>query len=326
MKKVKISIIILIFTLLPSIGSAQLDFNLDDLLMDETVNNNVIIRNFELIWSVDTYTPYEYQGRALPIKGSRVLVEAIVSVSNGDTRSLKYSWFLEDIFQVNKSGYGKNSFSFYVNKIPGSIQTIRVQVFNEDRSVFEEKSIKIPVVEPEIVVYPLSENSRFSDQAAKSFFVASDKKLSLITKPYFFSIKKLTDLSFTWQFANQESITSSIYDANVLNLIVANKEDKEISENNLYYYRARYYSPLMQRFINEDPIRHKSGNMNFYAYVKDNPENLTDPLGLYGCQEILGMKCKDCHKPHIWKISDEQAKKTCVACHEYRGPKAFLSK
>jgi hypothetical protein len=37
-----------------------------------------------------------------------------------------------------------------------------------------------------------------------------------------------------------------------------------------------------------------------------------------------GMKCKECHKPHIWRISNEQAKKTCAACHEARTPKAFL--
>jgi nitrate reductase cytochrome c-type subunit len=38
------------------------------------------------------------------------------------------------------------------------------------------------------------------------------------------------------------------------------------------------------------------------------------------------MKCKQCHKPHVWKITDEQAKKTCVECHEYRAPKAFLGR
>jgi len=38
----------------------------------------------------------------------------------------------------------------------------------------------------------------------------------------------------------------------------------------------------------------------------------------------VGMKCIECHRPHSWKVSEEQAKKDCVRCHEYRGPLTFL--
>ena len=48
----------------------------------------------------------------------------------------------------------------------------------------------------------------------------------------------------------------------------------------LYYYRYRYYSPMLQRFISEDPIGFSSGDTNLYAYVGNNPINLSDPLGL----------------------------------------------
>jgi RHS repeat-associated protein len=48
----------------------------------------------------------------------------------------------------------------------------------------------------------------------------------------------------------------------------------------LYYYRARYYSPELQRFISEDPIRLAGGDVNYYAYVGNNPVNWIDPLGL----------------------------------------------
>ncbi|MGH8237216.1 MAG: RHS repeat-associated core domain-containing protein, partial [Steroidobacteraceae bacterium] len=49
---------------------------------------------------------------------------------------------------------------------------------------------------------------------------------------------------------------------------------------NLYYYRARYYSPTINRFISEDPIG-LSGGTNAYAYVNGNPASLTDPYGLW---------------------------------------------
>lgn len=51
------------------------------------------------------------------------------------------------------------------------------------------------------------------------------------------------------------------------------------TETNLYYYRARYYDPSAGRFLSEDPVKF-SGDINFYAYVADDPANLFDPLGL----------------------------------------------
>jgi len=47
----------------------------------------------------------------------------------------------------------------------------------------------------------------------------------------------------------------------------------------LYYYRARYYSPQLDRFIAEDPIG-LGGGTNYYAYVGGNPVSAIDPTGL----------------------------------------------
>jgi RHS repeat-associated protein len=57
------------------------------------------------------------------------------------------------------------------------------------------------------------------------------------------------------------------------------------SKTGLYYYRARYYDPTAGRFLSEDRLRFKSGDVNFYAYVGDNPINAADPLGL--CKVIV---------------------------------------
>ncbi len=55
---------------------------------------------------------------------------------------------------------------------------------------------------------------------------------------------------------------------------------RENDGTGLHYYRARYYSPVLQRFISEDPIGFDGGDINLYAYVANDPLNLLDPLGL----------------------------------------------
>ena len=51
-------------------------------------------------------------------------------------------------------------------------------------------------------------------------------------------------------------------------------------ESGLYYYRARYYDPATGRFLSEDPLNFGGADTNFYRYVRNNPTNLKDPLGL----------------------------------------------
>lgn len=50
-------------------------------------------------------------------------------------------------------------------------------------------------------------------------------------------------------------------------------------EIDLYYYRARMYSPTLGRFLQTDPIGYDDG-MNMYTYCGNNPTDFIDPLGL----------------------------------------------
>nr|MBV6628519.1 hypothetical protein [Oceanococcus sp. HetDA_MAG_MS8] len=54
---------------------------------------------------------------------------------------------------------------------------------------------------------------------------------------------------------------------------------REEDADDLYFYRARYYSPVLSRFLSEDPIGLQGGS-NVYGYVSGDPLRFTDPLGL----------------------------------------------
>jgi RHS repeat-associated protein len=54
------------------------------------------------------------------------------------------------------------------------------------------------------------------------------------------------------------------------------------ADTGLYYYRARWYDSQVGRFITEDPIGFRGGDVNLYGYVWQNPLNFRDPRGLDG--------------------------------------------
>lgn len=50
-------------------------------------------------------------------------------------------------------------------------------------------------------------------------------------------------------------------------------------ESGLYFYKSRYYSPVLGRFIQRDPLGYVDGP-SLYEYTFSNPVNWVDPLGL----------------------------------------------
>ena len=51
-------------------------------------------------------------------------------------------------------------------------------------------------------------------------------------------------------------------------------------DTGMQYYRARFYDPQLGRFIAEDPIRFRGGDVDWYVYVKNRPLSFRDPSGL----------------------------------------------
>ena len=53
----------------------------------------------------------------------------------------------------------------------------------------------------------------------------------------------------------------------------------------LYYYRSRFYDPFIGRFISEDRIGFRAGDVNLYRYVYNVPVVFTDPSGRQALKE-----------------------------------------
>ncbi|MGH9410199.1 MAG: RHS repeat domain-containing protein [Vicinamibacterales bacterium] len=53
----------------------------------------------------------------------------------------------------------------------------------------------------------------------------------------------------------------------------------------LYFYRARFYNPALQRFLSEDPLG-TAGGLNLFAFAENAPTVFGDPLGLKPCSRF----------------------------------------
>lgn len=211
-------------------------FIFNNLIPQDSQNQEqeINLESIDLYWSTDTYVPFGYEGRPLPTTESLITVETDLKISGASPKSLKYSWFLDDIFQEAKSGYGRDSFQFYTRRLKGASHAVLIKIFNESRSFYIEKSINVPITNPEIVVYPKTDSKIGLPYlaSAENFDVFSDQENSFLALPYFFNIKSVKDLEFTWTVGDQSAKDSSFL-ANIFGFKIVNKQVEGSLEQDL---------------------------------------------------------------------------------------------
>lgn len=254
MKKLSIiTVISLLFLSIPLALWAQLDRWLMEEMFFENSEPEIILssKTFELFWSTNSYAPFGYQGRRLATSGSKVTVYVYLDVLGGNTKNLKYSWFLDGIFQESKSGYGQGKFEFTVKRSNNASHAVLLKVFNESRSFLKEKSITIPISDPEIVIYPyVRQNSGAGVNlpyatSAKDFDVITNKEATFLALPYFFNIKYSGSLEFDWTF-NDEAYKDYSLTANIFGLKIINKKTGGSLEKTLKVVATNKRPPIQK--------------------------------------------------------------------------------
>lgn len=157
--------------------------------------------DFLLTWSSDSYVPLDYEGKALPARGSLIKVAAIPTkklAANPDF--LYYRWLLDDEVIPSAQGQGKSTFAIRVTKWGGDSYQVTCQILDSQANTIWRGSLTIKVASPLVLLKPLNG----SGYALRDSLAASTgQDLNLVALPFFFHTQRPSDLSFNWLVDNE---------------------------------------------------------------------------------------------------------------------------
>ncbi len=157
--------------------------------------------SFLLTWSSDSYVPPDYEGKALPSRGSLIKVAAIpVKKLTADPDQLYYRWLLDNEIVYPAQGQGKSSFQFPATKWSGDSHEIESQILDEQGNLLWRGFLAVKITSPQLLLK--KQNGGYAVQEALS--AATGQSLTLIAVPFFFHAQKPADLSFTWTIDQQK--------------------------------------------------------------------------------------------------------------------------
>lgn len=190
---------------------------------------------FSLAWSAGTLIPGDYQGKPMPIQGSKITIEAIPS-EKISLAKYRFTWYVDNNLQANSSGLGRSSFSFTVSKDPGSSHRVVLQVQDEKNNFFT-KTIYIPVGRPEVVLYDKI-NNLFFDNAIDT---NPGKDILFKAIPYFFNTNSSKNLEFSWTMDGKDASTNTdTKNPNLFNLKIGSGSLNQTISYNLELLIRKY--------------------------------------------------------------------------------------
>jgi len=220
----------------------------------------------DLLWQAETYTPFWYQGKALPSSESRVKMVAIAYILKNNSQpyrpeELIFTWYKDGKIMSQSSGAGRDSFTFISGKILAQ-DRIKVKVSTINNLTTAEKETVVRIREPQVLVYfdnPLT--GPVTNQSLSARATAPNPLFTLLAEPFFFSLADLADnqIEFDWR-VNDQSLTSRSGNPRAINFRVGSIDGQGLVKLNISNKRSIYQSGRYEGVIN---FRAASDNLNF---------------------------------------------------------------
>ncbi len=173
---------------------------------------SLIVSDFDLTWSASSQAPASYKGKLLPTQNSIIGVSALSFIYWPGTKTLInnnnliFNWRVDDNLSAGNSGIGKSDFLFKVNDYAGTDKSIRLEIKTPDNAVSLSKSVTIPIVRPQTLIYFADPKTNLPYGAALKNLIIKSINSNFIAQNYFFNAPS-KDLKWQWFINNQEVIS-----------------------------------------------------------------------------------------------------------------------
>ena len=167
------------------------------------------VSDFDLSWNASSQAPAEYKGKLLPTQNSTVHVSALPFIYQPGTKTpvasnnLIFNWTKDDKFSAGNSGIGKSNFIFVANDYAGASKSILLEIKTSDGAVSILKTVEIPVVRPQTLIYLADAKTNFPFGAALKNLTAKPMNLNFAARNYFFNALP-KNLNWQWLVDNKE--------------------------------------------------------------------------------------------------------------------------
>lgn len=153
-----------------------------------------------LTWSTDTYIPYDYIGKALPVPGSLIEVVANLTQKPSKIKNLDFDWSLGYKAQNQASGRGQQVFKFLAPSSGRRTLAVQLEIRDQGKLIALE-SLTIQTVDPQILIY--SNQSPFL--AVKKYQLSNYQQIDFRAVSYFFNTQGPNNLDYQWIFGHQKT-------------------------------------------------------------------------------------------------------------------------
>jgi len=156
--------------------------------------------DFLLTWSSNSYVPLDYEGKALPSRGSTIKVAVLPTKKlSQNPDALYYRWLLDNEIMYSAQGIGRSSFQFRATKWGGDDHEIESQILDSQEKIIWRGFLTIKIASPQILFKTTNSNYAAQD----SLIAATGQNLTLLAEPLFFNTQNIADLAFSWAIDRQ---------------------------------------------------------------------------------------------------------------------------